>query len=140
MSIFTKIIAGEIPGHFVWRDPLCVAFLSIQPIRPGHTLVVPRAEVDHWIDMPPDLAGHVFEVAHRIANGLQQVHRPVKVGLVILGLEVRHTHLHLVPIWSEKDLDFRNARPATSESLAEEAARIRDHLTALGHPEVSAHD
>ena len=70
-SIFTRIIEGELPGTFVWRDPECVAFLSINPMHPGHTLVVPRVEVDHWIDLEPTLAGHLFQVAQTIGRAQQ---------------------------------------------------------------------
>ena len=67
-TIFTRIIDGEMPGMFVWRDPECVAFLSINPMHTGHTLVVPRAEVDHWIDLDPELAAHLFQVAQTIGQ------------------------------------------------------------------------
>ena len=115
-SIFTKIINGEIPGRFVYRDDRCVAFLTIAPLKPGHTLVVPIQEVDHWLDLPEDLAEHLFAVAQRVGRAIQQAFQPEKVGLVIAGLEVRHTHLHLTPIWAINDLDFsrqdRNPDPA----------------------------
>lgn len=115
-SIFTKIINGELPGRFVYRDDRCVAFLTIAPLKPGHTLVVPIQEVDHWLDLPEDLAAHLFAVAQRVGRAIQQVFQPEKVGLVIAGLEVLHTHLHLTPIWAINDLDFsrqdRNPDPA----------------------------
>lgn len=128
-SVFTRIINGELPGRFVWRDERCVAFLSIQPLKPGHTLVIPIEEVDHWIDLPPDLAAHVFGVAQRVAHAIQQAFQPEKVGLMIAGLEVRHCHLHLVPIHGLHDLDFsrqdKNPDPAM---LDDAAARIRAAL------------
>ena len=67
-SLFTRIIDGEIPGRFVWKDDHCVAFLTIEPMRPGHTLVVPRKEVDHWIDLDSELSAHIFEVARVIGR------------------------------------------------------------------------
>jgi len=97
-SLFTKIIQGELPGHFVWRDERCVAFLSIAPLRPGHTLVVPVQEVDHWLDVEPALNAHLFAVAQKVGQAIQSAFEPVKVGLMIAGLEVHHVHLHLVPI------------------------------------------
>lgn len=111
-SVFTRIIAGELPGRFVWRDERCVAFLSINPLQPGHTLVVPIDEVDHWIDLDDDLAAHLMTVAKRIAVAQQEAFSPVKVGLMIAGLEVPHVHLHVVPIRGVHDLDFANADPS----------------------------
>jgi histidine triad (HIT) family protein len=108
-TIFTRIIDGELPGRFVWRDDRCVGFLSINPLQPGHTLVVPIAEVDHWIDLDDELASHLTVVAKRIATVQQAVWTPAKVGLMIAGLEVPHVHLHVVPIRGVHDLDFANA-------------------------------
>jgi histidine triad (HIT) family protein len=133
-SIFTRIIDGELPGRFVWRDDTCVAFLSIAPLRPGHTLVVPRAEVDHWIDVEPDVAAHLMTVAHTIGRAQARAFSPARVGMIIAGMEVPHTHLHVVPIDSEADLDFARARPAADEDLEGAATRLRDALAGLGHP------
>lgn len=128
-SIFTRIIQGEIPGTFVWRDDVAVAFLSINPITPGHTLVVPIEEVEHWIDLPDELASHLMKVSTRLGRAVQAAFDPVKVGLVIAGYEVPHTHLHVVPTWSMADLDFRNAASMVDrDTLEETAARIRSHL------------
>ncbi len=105
-SIFSRIIAGELPGRFVYRDERCVAFLSIAPLRPGHTLVVPIEEVDHWIDATPELNAHLMQVAQKIGVAQQTAFSPTKVALVIAGLEVPHLHLHVVPMESEADLHF----------------------------------
>ncbi len=132
-SVFTRIIAGELPGHFVWQDEQCVAFLSINPLRPGHTLVVPRAEVDHWIDLDDDAAAALMRVARIVARAQQAVYRPAKVGLMIAGLEVPHVHLHVSPIDRMRDLDFEQAAPHPGDAaLAAEAARIRAVLPAVG--------
>ncbi|MFP6605150.1 MAG: HIT family protein [Myxococcota bacterium] len=137
-SIFTKIIQGQIPGEFVWKDDLAVAFMSIAPLKPGHTLVVPRAEVDHWIDLEPAAMQHLAGVAHSVGKAIQNGFNPVKVGSTILGLEVPHVHIHVVPIWTPFDLDFANADPdAKSEDIAKAAATIRAGLHTLGCPEVS---
>ena len=118
-SIFTKIIQGELPGHFVWKDDLCVAFLTISPLKPGHTLVVPRAEVESWTELEPELMQHLLRVAQAIGSALQEAYQPTKVGLTILGLEVPHVHLHVTCIWKPTDLDFGNADAnASSESIA----------------------
>ena len=137
-TIFTRIIAGELPGTFVWRDDVCVAFLSIAPLRPGHTLVVPRAEVDHWIDLPAETNAHLVGVAHEIGAAQMDAFAPARIGLIIAGLEVPHTHLHVVPIDAERDLSFANADAgATPESLAEAGAALRAALRARGAAGVS---
>ena len=137
-SIFTRIIDGELPGVFVWRDPQCVAFLSIAPMHPGHTLVVPRAEVDHWIDLEPALAGHLFRVAQTIGRAQQAALSPRRIGVIIAGDEVPHTHLHVVPFDSVRELSFANVDtdPAPG-SLDAAAAKIRAALTELGAEHVA---
>lgn len=138
-SVFTRIIRGELPGRFVWRDDRCVAFLSIHPLRPGHTLVVPRDEIDHWLDLPPPLAGHLMMVAQAIGRAQQRAFEPARVGLMIAGLEVPHVHLHVVPINGVHDLDFANQDPnPRPEDLDRAAALLRDTLRDLGHAEAQA--
>lgn len=137
-SIFTQIIEGKLPGRFVWSDVHCVAFLTIHPIRPGHTLVVPRAEIDHWLDLEPSLASHLIGVAQSIGRAIHHVFQPAKVALMIAGLEVPHTHLHLFPVWELADIDPAkqdlNAKPA---DLDEAARNIREALRALGCAQAS---
>jgi len=134
-SIFTRIIDGELPGHFVWKDDQAVAFMTIQPIRPGHLLVIPRAEIDHWDALPEATSTHLMRVSQRIARALKDVYSPLRVGLMIAGLEVPHTHLHLLPIDEMGDLSFMKARGADAASLAAEAQKIRAALRAHGHRE-----
>jgi histidine triad (HIT) family protein len=137
-TIFTKIIDGEIPGTFVWRDDRCVAFLSITPIRPGHTLVVPRDEVDHWINLEPDLARHLFTVAQTIGRAQDRAFSPRRVGVMIVGDEVPHVHLHIVPIDAANQLSFANAdQTATPQDLENSARKLRAALRDLGATEVS---
>lgn len=131
-TLFTRIIEGEIPGRFVHTDDRCVAFLTIAPLRPGHTLVVPRVEVDHWVDLDPDLAAHLFRVAQRIGRAQVDAFAPERVGMIIAGMEVPHTHLHVVPIRHEGDLDFASADHAASpEALDAAAAALRSALEAM---------
>ena len=85
-TIFSRIIAGEIPGTFVYRDDRCVAFMSINPLARGHVLVVPIKEIDHWIDAPPQLAAHLFEVTRLIGRAQQQAFSCERVGVIIAGL------------------------------------------------------
>src|SRR5215207_9420156 len=87
-TLFTRIIEGEIPGRFVWRDDRAVAFLTIGPIAPGHALVVPVAQVDHWIDVEPDLAAHLMGVAQAVGRAQQAAFSPTRIGMIIAGLEV----------------------------------------------------
>ncbi len=137
-TLFTRIIRGELPGRFVWRDEECVAFLSINPLRPGHTLVVPLAEVDHWLDAAPELTAHLARVAQSVGQAIQLAFRPTKVGMMIAGLEVPHLHWHLVPIDGLGDMNFANQDThAKSEDLDRAAAAIRSALKQLGHSEVS---
>lgn len=133
-TLFTRVIEGELPGRFVWRDERCVAFLSIAPLRPGHALVVPIAEVDHWLDLDPDLLAHLTGVAHTIGRAQMAAFRPARVGLIVAGLEVPHCHLHIVPMDSERDLSFANANSATSAAELDDAAeRLRGALHEQGY-------
>jgi histidine triad (HIT) family protein len=138
-TLFTRIIRGELPGRFVWRDPSAVAFLTIAPISHGHTLVVPVVEVDHWIDLGSAVLAHLTGVAAAIGRAQQRAFHPTKVALLAAGLEVPHVHLHVFPIDSERDISFANADPnASAESLDDAASRLRAALRDLGHAEVSA--
>ena len=137
-TLFTKIIAGELPGRFVWKDDRAVAFLSIHPLKPGHTLVVPREEVDHWLDLSPELLDHLGRVAQAIGKAQQRAFAPARVGLMLAGLEVPHVHYHVVPIDGVSDLDFaRQDTNATPAALDAAAQSLRDALRALGHAEVA---
>jgi diadenosine tetraphosphate (Ap4A) HIT family hydrolase len=137
-TIFSRIIAGELPARFVWKDDRAVAFLSIAPMMPGHTLVVPRQEVDHWIDLEPDLAAHLFVVAKHIGTAQQRVWSRRRIGMMIVGEEVPHTHLHVVPIDSPGELSFAHVDASPSDDVLDDAAeRLRAELRALGHAEVS---
>ncbi len=133
-TLFTKIIEGALPGRFVWSDDRAVGFLSINPLGPGHTLVVPRAEVDRWVDAEPDLAAHLNTVAHAVGRAVAQVWAPPRVGLVIAGFEVPHLHLHVFPAWDMTAFDFASA--ATVIDGAEQdahAERLRTALREAGH-------
>ena len=133
-TVFSMIIAGALPGRFVWRDDRCVAFLSINPLRHGHTLVVPIAEVDHWLDLDPELNAHLMRVSQLIGQAQQDAFSPTRIGLMIAGLEVPHTHLHVVPIDGVHDLDFANAATDADPAALDAAqASIIDALRAAGH-------
>lgn len=131
-TIFTRIIEGQIPGTFVYRDSLCVAFLSINPLADGHVLVVPIEEVDHWIDMRPELSAHIFSVSHRMSLAISKAFPCTRVGLIIAGYEINHCHIHLIPTNTMSELNFanaaanveRNVLEAQAEKLMSELARI----------------
>ena len=134
-TLFTKIINGDLPGRFVYRDDMCVAFLTIAPICPGHTLVVPQLEVDHWVDLPDELAGHLAIVARKIGAAQMTAFEAERISLIIAGLEVPHTHLHVLPITSEADIDFRKANSAVDPAELDQAANA---LRAALGPDASA--
>ncbi|MEY3511936.1 MAG: hypothetical protein RL486_601, partial [Actinomycetota bacterium] len=123
------------PGRFVYRDDMCVAFLTIAPICPGHTLVVPRLEVDHWVDLPDELAGHLAIIARKIGAAQMTAFEAERISLIIAGLEVPHTHLHVLPITSEADIDFRKADSAVDPAELDKAANA---LRAALGPDASA--
>jgi len=137
-SIFSRIIDGELPGRFVWKDESCVVFLSNRPLRPGHALVVPRAEVDHWIDLEAGLLAHLTETAQAVGKAQMAGFKPIRIGMMVAGLEVPHCHIHVVPIRGVHDLDFGNQDPDPDPAMMDDAAAtIRRELNKLGYAEVS---
>ncbi len=136
-TIFSRIISGEIPGTFVWRDDRCVAFLSINPLAHGHVLVVPIDEIDHWIDAPADLVAHLFDVTRVIGLAQERAFRCERIGVIIAGYEVPHTHVHVIPTNSMAQLAFANAADSVErDELDAAAAAIRGELKAMGRAEV----
>jgi histidine triad (HIT) family protein len=137
-TIFTQIIDGKLPARFVWKDDQCVVFLSIRPLRPGHALVVPRREVDHWIDLEPDLLSRMTDVAQAIGRAQMEGFQPERIGMMIAGLEVPHCHFHVVPIRGLHDLDFGNQDPNPDPGMMDGAAQtIRRELRKRGYTQVS---
>lgn len=129
-TVFTKIISGDLPGHFVYRDETAVAFLSINPIRPGHCLIVPQKEVSHWVDLDGQTNAHLMKIAHSVAKAQMKVFSPQRVGLIIAGFEVPHTHLHVVPINNEGELSFaKAARSVDHEELKKIALDLSNSLS-----------
>ena len=130
-SVFTKIINGELPARFVYRDEKCVAFLSIEPLRYGHTLVVPVEEVDKWTDLDPETWAHLNAIALEIGGAINTAFDTPRTGYIIAGFDVPHTHIHLFPAEKMEDYDFAKAFDADATDPAamdEAAARIRQHL------------
>lgn len=125
MSIFSKIAAGEIPSYKVADDAEHFAFLDINPMAPGHTLVIPRREVDYLFDLSPEEYASLWEFARKVAAKMKKALPCKRIGVAVLGMEVPHAHIHLVPLQSESDMDFR----APKLSLpAEEMQRIADAI------------
>lgn len=129
MSIFSKIIAGEIPSYKIAENELFFAFLDIFPLREGHTLVVPKQEVDKFFDMPDAALQQMLLFARPIARAIEAAFPCNRVGLSVIGLEVPHAHLHLVPINSADDLNFTRPKlKVTAEQLQAAQAAILKHL------------
>jgi histidine triad (HIT) family protein len=133
-TLFSRIIRGEIPGRFVWRDERCVAFLTIAPLRPGHVLVVPRDEVDEWTDADDDIATHLMMVAKHIGAAQKIGFSAPRAGLMIAGFEVPHLHLHVFPTWTIDDFDFSRADGDADPTELDAAANtLRQALRDAGH-------
>jgi len=126
-SLFSKIIQGEIPAYGVAENDECYAFLDVNPLAKGHTLVVPKTEVDYIFDLDDRLLGRMHVFAKQVAKGIEQVVSCERIGVVVLGLEVPHAHIHLIPINSESDIDFKQPRVNISEG---EMSRVAE---AIGH-------
>jgi diadenosine tetraphosphate (Ap4A) HIT family hydrolase len=135
-TLFTKILDGEIPGRFVWREPDVAAFLTTGPLADGHTLVVPTEEVDRWTDASPETLAKVMEVARRIGAVQLDIFPAERAGLIVAGYEINHFHVHVWPSRSMADFDFASADqhpdPAVLDATAE---KLREGLRAAGYGE-----
>lgn len=131
-SVFTKIIDRQLPGRFVYEDDAVVAFLTIEPMTPGHTLVVPRMEVDKWQDAPPEVFNQVMAVSQRIGKAVCAAFDAHRAGVIIAGLEVAHLHVHVFPAYNLTDFGFAHVdRHPTPESLDAAQQKITTALAAL---------
>ena len=129
-SIFTRIVNREIPAQILREDDDFLAFLDVRPIRAGHSLVVPKREIDDVFDLPDPLLSGLLVFARPVANAIREATRAQRVGMAVVGIEVPHAHVHLVPIDDIGDLDFRKAQAADDADLAAMAERIRSALAA----------
>ena len=126
-SIFSKIVAGDIPCHRVAENASFLAFLDIMPLAPGHTLVIPKVEVDRIWDLEPALLGELHVFSQKVALAMEDVMPCQRVGQAVIGLEVPHAHVHLIPLNAVADINFERPKlQVTQEELADVAARIRD--------------
>ncbi len=129
MTIFSKIIAGEIPSYKCAEDDRFYAFLDINPLVQGHTLVVPKREVDYLFDLDDDELAAMAVFAKRVARAIRAAYPCRKVGMAVLGLEVNQAHIHLIPLQSEGDMDFRRPKlQLPPEKMEETARRIRENF------------
>lgn len=124
-SVFNRIIKGEIPCHRIAENEKFLAFLDIMPLREGHTLVIPKIEIDYLFDMEDDLLGEMIVFSKKVAKDIKKVIPCKKIGVTVIGLEVPHAHIHLIPINSVSDMDFSKPKlHPGNEELAEIARRI----------------
>jgi len=127
-TLFTRIIKGEIPSVRILEDDRFLAFLDIRPINPGHTLVIPKLEVDYLWDAAPEILSGMLPFSQKVAKAIQAATNCERVGVLVAGFEVPHAHLHLVPIEGEGELTFSRARPAKPEDLQAMGQKIREQL------------
>ncbi|MFJ4168565.1 HIT family protein [Paenarthrobacter sp. NPDC089714] len=140
-TLFTRIINGEIPGRFVWKDPEVVAFLTIAPITSGHTLVVPREEVDSWTHASPELLAKVMDVAQKIGKVQEDVFDAKRVGVLMEGFEVDHLHVHVWPAYSMADFEVHNVDHNPDPAIMDATAvKLRAALRSAGHGDVVPED
>ncbi|MCS6935646.1 MAG: HIT family protein [Chitinophagales bacterium] len=129
-SIFSRIIAGEIPCYKVAEDKNYFAFLDINPLAKGHTLVIPKKEVDYIFDLDEETLSGLFLFSRKVARAIQQTVPCLRIGIAVVGLEVPHAHVHLVPLQSVHDIDFSRPRvQMTKEEMAELARLIASNFT-----------
>lgn len=128
-TIFTRIINGEIPSYKIAEDERFFAFLDINPLAKGHTLVIPKSETDYIFDLPDETLGDMMVFAGRVAKAIQAVVPCTKVGVTVIGLEVPHAHIHLIPISSIYDMDFSKPKLKLDRETFEELQEaIASHL------------
>ncbi|WP_458781665.1 HIT family protein [Arthrobacter sp. D3-16] len=133
-TLFTRILNGEIPGRFVWREDDVAAFLTTGPLADGHTLVVPTEEVDRWTDASPETLARVMEVARRIGAVQVDTFGAARAGLIVAGYEINHLHVHVWPSRSMADFNFASAdQDPDPKVLDANAEKLRDGLRAAGY-------
>ena len=123
-TIFTRIVQGEIPCHKIAEDDRFYAFLDINPVQRGHTLVIPKKEIDYIFDLPAEESGALFIFAQRVAKAIQKVIPCTRIGVAVLGMEVPHAHIHLVPMTHNSDLDFSKPRCVLTPQELKQTAEL----------------
>lgn len=128
-SIFTKILNKELPGFFLYEDEYCFSILTLDGIHLGHSLVIPKVEVDYFTDVADPHYSAVYKAAQRVAKAIHMATGCKRVGQAVIGLEVPHFHLHLIPMWSAADLDFSKAKRYTPDEMKSMQDKILKYLT-----------
>lgn len=131
-TVFTRIINGEIPGRFVWADDVCVAFATIEPQTRGHVLVVPREEIASYVDAPEETVAHLAVVAQRIAAAQVRVFDAVRPGIIVVGLDVPHLHVHVLPLYDASDVNPSSASAVPADDLDAAMTELRTALAEDG--------
>lgn len=138
-SVFSMIRDGDLPGRFLWRDDVCFVILSINPITPGHSLVIPNEEIDHWIDVDIETWRHCNEVAMHIGKAMDDAYDYERVAVAVAGFEVPHMHIHVIGADSMADMSFARAEQSPDpERLERDASVLRHALASAGHGPVTA--
>lgn len=133
-SVYTKIIDGVLPGRFAWADDVCVAIATIAPITSGHMLVVPREVTEKFTDLPENVLAHLAVVAKHIGRAQEVAFQAPRAAVIVAGFEVPHTHIHVLPAWSEKALSFDNANEnVPDDHLDADTEAVRRALRDAGH-------
>lgn len=127
-SIFTKIMNNELPSYKIHEDDKTISILTIEPISLGHTLVIPKLEVNHWFDVPADIYTQIALNSQRIAKAIKEATGCPRVGTIVAGFEVPHYHLHLIPAWSIPDLDFKRAARRSDQEMKQIQEKIISYL------------
>jgi len=127
-SVFTKIISGELPCYKIYEDDKILSFLALDQIHLGHTLVISKAEINSWMDVPADVYAHLHQVSQKIGKAMRQATGAPRIGQMVAGFEVPHYHLHMIPAWSIPDLDFKKAQRRSETEMKQIQAEILKHL------------
>lgn len=131
-SVFTKIYRGEMPREMLYEDEFCFVILSITPVHPGHMLLIPINQVADWQEVKPEVFQHMMNLAQKLGKIVKNIYNPPKVGLLSVGFEVPHAHIHIVSLFEIGDIDHGKAKPTTAEAMGIEADKIRAGLRAEG--------
>ena len=127
-SIFSKIIAGELPCYRIYEDDRVLSFLALDQVNLGHTLVICKEEINHWTEVPAETYAHLHRVSQRIGKAILKAAGSPRVGQMVAGFEVPHYHLHLIPAWSIPDLDFKKAQRRSDADMKQIQNEIVKHL------------
>jgi histidine triad (HIT) family protein len=128
MSVFTKIISGELPCYKIYEDETVFSFLALDQVNLGHTLVITKQEINSWMDVPAETYAHLHKVSQKIGKAVRTASGAPRVGQIVAGFEVPHYHLHMIPAWSIPDLDFKRAQRRSDAEMKQIQAEILKNL------------